>query len=640
MAIVLQGKAAEKVQGQSINNNWIAVRVNDIILNIDHPKFEDYGGYDSLGTIYYTKLDNPISTKNLWASTAQIAKPLYSHIKYYPLINEIVLIVDTNDKNIYNSSDKSSYYLPQVNIWNHPHHNALPSVRDLESEDTSNDYKQTENGIVRRTEDGSTDIKLGDYFREQTNIKPLLPYEGDMIFEGRFGNSIRFGSTNMGESIPDENKNQWSQVGEVGNPITIIRNGQSENTDEKGWVPLIEDSNNDSSIIYMTSNQQITGFTPASLNQQSFGADIEEQKTLEQQLTDISPPAVIEPEVEEEVEVDETAFGSGGSEDDPVISTPQTSSLTGSQEIEDELTPFDEFAGDDEDLYYYEIVLSPQNLGNEIVEEEDHMGIYPLAGNLQVPLMNQGDTQWGHLRSTLLSNDDYTEYSVKAAGCALTSVAMVCSYYINGFWFLDSAAGGPLTFTREISGNDIITPAMLMGPESTFLPHNKETKIDTTPEGSGILVEWSVVERDLKNRTGLEYEFIKWYYNTNPIEEEIRDFLVSKLDAGIPVIWERKQDCIYDKDYPDTCRLSELIEGFDTSTFIYGYNSSLEKPAVQRKFVYGDQHWMVITGYTSDGNYDPTFQVNDPNGASFRPNVSLENLTNKLGRFTTLELKL
>ena len=163
-----------------------------------------------------------------------------------------------------------------------------------------------------------------------------------------------------GSYIPDYN---YGQVGEVGNPITIIRNGQSENTDEKGWVPLIEDSNNDSSIIYMTSNQQITGFTPASLNQQSFGADIEEQKTLEQQLTDISPPAVIEPEVEEEVEVDETAFGSGGSEDDPVISTPQTSSLTGSQEIEDELTPFDEFAGDDEDLYYYEVVLSEQNIG-------------------------------------------------------------------------------------------------------------------------------------------------------------------------------------------------------------------------------------------------------------------------------------
>ena len=38
-------------------------------------------------------------------------------------------------------------------------------------------------------------------------------------------------------------------------------------------------------------------------------------------------------------------------------------------------------------------------------------------------------------------------------------------------------------------------------------------------------------------------------------------------------------------------------------------------------------------------NYDPSFQVNDPNGASFRPDVSLEHLKNKLGRFMTLELK-
>ena len=421
-----------------------------------------------------------------------------------------------------------------------------------------------------------------------------------MIFEGRFGNSIRFGSTNIGDTIPDENKNQWSQVGEVGNPITIIRNGQPEKTNEKGWVPLIEDSNNDSSIIYMTSNQQITGFTPASLNQQSFGADIEEQKTLEQQLTDISPPAVIEPEVEEEVEVDETAFGSGGSEDDPVISTPQTSSLTGSQEIEDELTPFDEFAGDDEDLYYYEIVLSEQNIGDESVEEANHMGIYPLAGNLRVPLMNQGDTQWGNLRSSYPSTN-YKEYSLKEAGCCLTSVAMVCSYL----------------------SNNIITPAMLMGPESTFLPHNKETKIDTTPEGSGILVEWSVVERDLKDRTGLEYMFKTFRPPSDGTKEEVSDFLISKLDAGIPVIWERKQD-----------------GGGNTSNYIYGYNSSLEKPAVQKPYVGGIQHWMVITGYTSDGNYDPTFQVNDPNGAAYRPDVSLEHLQYKLGRFMTLELKL
>ena len=598
-SIVHSRKSGEKTLRTPNKQKWTSVRVLDIILNINHPKFEELGGYDSIGTIFYTKLDD--NTPNQNPSTANIAKPLFTHLKYYPLIYEIVLILDTNSKDIYKGDKKTTYYFPQVNIWNHPHHNALPSVRGLKDGDTSRDYPQTENGISRRKiEDEGTDIKLGDYFREQTNIKPLLPYEGDMIFEGRFGNSIRFGSTNIGDTIPDENKNQWSQVGEVGNPITIIRNGQPEKTNEKGWVPLIEDSNNDSSIIYMTSNQQITGFTPASLNQQSFGADIEEQKTLEQQLTDISPPAVIEPEVEEEVEVDETAFGSGGSEDDPVISTPQTSSLTGSQEIEDELTPFDEFVGDDEDLYHYEVVLSEQNIGDESVEEANHMGIYPLAGNLRVPLMNQGDVQWRHLRSTYPSVT-YTEYSVGKSGCALTSTAMVCSYL----------------------SNNIITPAMLMGPESTFLPHNKETKIDTTPEGSGILVEWSVVERDLKDRTELEYMFKTFRPPSDGTKEEVSDFLISKLDAGIPVIWERKQD-----------------GGGNTSNYIYGYNSSLEKPAVQKPYVGGIQHWMVITGYTSDGNYDPTFQVNDPNGAAYRPDVSLEHLHNKLGRFTTLELKL
>ena len=49
MAVVLQGKAAETVSGQSSNKqNWEAVRILDIILNMNHPKFEDYGGYDLL----------------------------------------------------------------------------------------------------------------------------------------------------------------------------------------------------------------------------------------------------------------------------------------------------------------------------------------------------------------------------------------------------------------------------------------------------------------------------------------------------------------------------------------------------------------------------------------------------------------
>ena len=51
--------------------------------------------------------------------------------------------------------------------------------------------------------------------------------------------------------------NNWSNTGENGNPITIIRNGQPEDASEEGYLPIVEDINKDLSSIYLTSNQEI-----------------------------------------------------------------------------------------------------------------------------------------------------------------------------------------------------------------------------------------------------------------------------------------------------------------------------------------------------------------------------------------------
>jgi N-acetylmuramoyl-L-alanine amidase len=245
-----------------------AVRITDIILDPSHDRFEDFGNYDSIGTVFYTKLNqsNP--------STDSIARPLFSFVKNYPLINEVVLIMSSGDKD----NKISTYYFPLVNIWNHPHHNALPYVEDIQS--TTNDYEQS---IARQVEDGSTGIELGTYFSESLDIRPLLPYEGDTIIEGRFGNSIRFGSTNISNKVGTPN--EWSNVGKLSDPITIIRNGQSDNLEKKGWIHAKEDIMGDASSIYMTSNQQLSNFTPSSLNQKSFGANLVEVLTIQEQLT-------------------------------------------------------------------------------------------------------------------------------------------------------------------------------------------------------------------------------------------------------------------------------------------------------------------------------------------------------------------
>ena len=284
MAIIRSRKSREQIS-LNTQSRLKAVRVLDIILDINHPLASEYGNYDSIGTIFYSDLDGNIPDVN--PKDAPTASPLFSYLKYYPLINEIVLVLTTNDKNIYDGKQKTTYYLPQVNMWGHPHHNALPTVKGLESEQTTNDYKQTEAGLVRQVEDGGTDITLGNYFQEKLNIKPLLPYEGDLILEGRFGNSIRFGSTNISSDISDPNG--WSNSGNTGDPITIIRNGQSSALNEKGWLPTTEDINGDASSIYLTSNQRIQNFRQASSYMNSWDAEYIEPQTIEQALLNPAP---------------------------------------------------------------------------------------------------------------------------------------------------------------------------------------------------------------------------------------------------------------------------------------------------------------------------------------------------------------
>ena len=284
MAIIRSRKSREQIS-LNTQSRLKAVRVLDIILDINHPLASEYGNYDSIGTIFYSDLEG--NDPNINPKDASTASPLFSHLKYYPLISEIVLVLTTNDKNFYDGKQKTTYYLPQVNMWGHPHHNALPTVKGLESEQTTNDYKQTEAGLVRQVEDGGTDITLGNYFQEKLNIKPLLPYEGDLILEGRFGNSIRFGSTNISSDISDPNG--WSNSGNTGDPITIIRNGQSSALNEKGWLPTTEDINGDASSIYLTSNQRIQNFRQASPYMNSWDAEYIEPQTIEQALLNPAP---------------------------------------------------------------------------------------------------------------------------------------------------------------------------------------------------------------------------------------------------------------------------------------------------------------------------------------------------------------
>jgi hypothetical protein len=250
------------------STTFISGRVKDIILDNKHEKWKPFGEWNSIGTIAWEDAKNPnFSSEINWQSYAY---PLFPNIKHYPLKNEIIHIIYLVDSNASgNTNSVVPYYLPPLNLWNSQVHNAIPSAAPVSSTSNS-DYESATIGAYRRITPESPDIPLGNTFNEDNTIKnhPLLPYEGDILYEGRFGNSIRLGATVKNAVLA----NTWSTEGTNGDPITIIRNGQGTrgvtNTNEP-WVPTVEDINPDKSSIYMTSTQKIKLF-PACILKDSF----------------------------------------------------------------------------------------------------------------------------------------------------------------------------------------------------------------------------------------------------------------------------------------------------------------------------------------------------------------------------------
>lgn len=153
-----------------------------------------------------------------------------------------------------NTNIVTAYYLPSINLWNSQHHNALPDPTQEPNPNSQQDYEQASAGAsqdVRRVNDNSTEIDLGEGFNEQISTYPLQAFIGDYLLEGRWGNSIRLGSTVQNKP------NEWSSVGENGDPILIIRNGQPTDLTQDSWVPTTENVNNDQSSAYFTNGQKL-----------------------------------------------------------------------------------------------------------------------------------------------------------------------------------------------------------------------------------------------------------------------------------------------------------------------------------------------------------------------------------------------
>jgi hypothetical protein len=173
-----------------------------------------------------------------------IAKPSNINMKQIPLVGEFVLIYKTfNEQSTSERWREAWYYVTSIDVQSSINENMLPGISD---------------GL---SEEEIAAIQPGKTFNRRS-ISPLQPYEGDLLIEGRFGNSIRFGSS-VNTTYPAEyyyKSAPWFSPGNtnVGDPIIVLSNGR-KNLSSKEFV--IEDAEQDASSLYLTSTQNLDKIT-------------------------------------------------------------------------------------------------------------------------------------------------------------------------------------------------------------------------------------------------------------------------------------------------------------------------------------------------------------------------------------------
>jgi hypothetical protein len=209
--------------------------------------------------------------KNLYSIKAQLvgsyagnkiinASPVdYNNIKI-PIVGEIVIILVASSDTATNFVNQVKYYyMNTIGIQGNYHNNALPTLANrLKTEkNLPLTYEAIFSSGVTKLEK-SSEPSIDQTFPEKTEIIPLQLYSGDILFDGRFGNSLRFTSTPRANLIAIKTPTWGAGISSPGDPLTIISNGR------KNVQPLnTESPNTDDSSIWLASGQSIV-FTPAS----------------------------------------------------------------------------------------------------------------------------------------------------------------------------------------------------------------------------------------------------------------------------------------------------------------------------------------------------------------------------------------
>ena len=217
--------------------------VVDIILDDTHA---DFTNYRDIGC---AKIRLVVSNFNEEFNDLDYIRPLNVNNRDFPLIGELVLVHDLSNK---------LFYGKRLGLFNSPNQNSVSSIglssRVDKTKGDSSSYEESQaSGGNNQNQD---QFKYGNYFISNQKIHPLQKFEGDVTFEGRIGQSLRFGHNARVEGDdPNESPNVLLRVGQL---VDAEKNGTDISSLDDNYLQPIEESiNDDGSSIYLTTNQEV-----------------------------------------------------------------------------------------------------------------------------------------------------------------------------------------------------------------------------------------------------------------------------------------------------------------------------------------------------------------------------------------------
>tara|TARA_Y100000004_G_scaffold52297_1_gene57988 strand:+ start:664 stop:1821 length:1158 start_codon:yes stop_codon:yes gene_type:complete len=215
-----------------------AVEVLEVHLDSANPSFptkeDGTPDYQYLGGIIGRFVE---TEQGLHIDKCKDFKSINPNFNNVPAVGEIVVGVRYLGQLFFDS---------QLNLFGNPNSNLQHGISKIKRKNTL----ASKLGKLTANAGDEKGIKMGYYLDDgrDKDARRLLPNEGDVVIEGRFGNTIRLGSDLVN--------------GNTESPNIILNVGQSKDEFPNPKEPVEEIIDTDGSSIYLTTNQELE-FTPA-----------------------------------------------------------------------------------------------------------------------------------------------------------------------------------------------------------------------------------------------------------------------------------------------------------------------------------------------------------------------------------------